>query len=101
MPRMPAPEALGHEDLNLLLQDFLSSISKQPLDLGVDQSDLAVLGHYDHAIGSGLQKPAEFLPGPLMRGDVVNRSDQVGTPAFVVKHRGNADLRGQSSRRRV
>ena len=92
---MPTPEAFGHQDFNLLPQQLLSSISKQPLDLGVHQNDFAVLVHYDHGIWSGLQKPAEFLLGPLALGDVVNRSNQMGTSAFVVKDRCNADFPGQ------
>ncbi len=89
---MPSPESFGHEDFNLLPQQLLSSISKQPLDLGVHQNDFAILVHYDHAIRSGLQKLAEFFLGPLMLRDVVNRSNQMSTCAFAVKYRRNADF---------
>ena len=47
------------------------------------------------ASGAASKSPLNFSSGPLTLGDVVNRSNQMGTSAFVVKDRRDADFAGQ------
>src|SRR5262245_11431508 len=71
---MPGSKPFRHQNLNLLPQKLLALVAKQLLHLGIDQYDLALPIHHDHRIGSGFQKPAEFLLGLLALGDITDRT---------------------------
>jgi len=59
--RMSDTKSFRHQDLDFLSYKLFPLIKKHPLQLGIDQDDLALLIQDDHGIWSRFQKPAKYL----------------------------------------
>jgi hypothetical protein len=76
MFRMSRTKPFRPQNLDVLPREFLSLVPKQLLHLGIDQHDLALTIHYDHAIRRRFQQRAEPLLGLLSLGNkAVRRGD--------------------------
>src|SRR5256885_12910866 len=60
MSNMPSTEALWQQYLNRLVQQFIPTITKQPLGLSVDEHDSAFWVDDYHGIRSELQEAPKF-----------------------------------------
>jgi hypothetical protein len=47
---MPAPDAPGQQHFHLLSQQLFARVAEQPLGLGIDQNDSAILPGYHNGI---------------------------------------------------
>jgi hypothetical protein len=79
---MPA-EALGHQNLDRLSEQFVPRMPEQPLGLRIDEYDAASLVDDDDGVRSGLEQPAElgFRTAPVR--EVTNRAaDEEASVSF-------------------
>ena len=57
--RMPAPDALRQQHFHLLSQQLFARVAEQPLGLGIDQNDPAILLRYHNGIRGGFEEQSE------------------------------------------
>src|SRR5258708_5773825 len=69
---MLSPEPFRHQHLNLMIEQVLTSVAEQFLDLRIDQNNLPLSIHHHHGIGSGFQQPAELGFGSFALADIAN-----------------------------
>ncbi len=68
------PKAARDESLDRLAQELLAFVAEEPLDLAIDEDDLAAAVDHDHAVRRRLDRGAESGLGPLPSRDVHDRS---------------------------
>src|SRR5258708_14814397 len=54
--RMPPPEPFRHQHLNLMIEQVLTLVAEQFLDLRIDQNNLPLSIYHHHGIGGSFQQ---------------------------------------------
>ena len=81
---MPTAVALGDEHLDVRTQELLARVAKEPLGLGVDEDQPALLVHDDHGVGRGLEQAAELRVEALALAEI----GEMGDVAIVLGDQG-------------
>ena len=81
MGRVAGAVPLGDEHLDGRAQQLFAGIAEEPLRLGVDEDQSALLVHDDHGVGRGFQQLRELRGQPLALAQV----GEVGDVAIVLR----------------
>ncbi len=67
---MRPTEALGNEDFDRLAEQFMASVAKEFLGLGIDEDDPAIFIDDHDRVGGGFEQSAELFLRLFSAGDI-------------------------------
>jgi hypothetical protein len=88
---MRAPDALGHQHVDTLAQEFLLGVAKEPFGVGVGEEDSPVLVDHNHRIRGRFDGEGKALLGAPDLRDIPRDRGGTDTPSGGITDGGNRE----------